>query len=401
MSNKFEPNSPTAARSNTPTDKSAWIAIKKYCYALSLVVLILPMLSAYYAVNNNNGLWLWLTFAFVYVGITLLDKIFGDDDANPCEAMVEEIKHQAYYKYLLYIAVPMLWLSVFVLAYVVSQYAWSWFNFLGAALSAGVLAASGVNLGHEMGHKVNDQGQQLATKLALALSGYGHFAIEHNKGHHKDVATPEDPASSRMGESIYKFVRREIPGAFCRAKALEAARLKRLAKSEWSLHNEIVQNGLITVTAYSLLLVFFGPLMFPFLAVVVAYGYWALSCANYIEHYGLLRQKATNGRYERCLPQHSWNSNHKVSNLFLLHLQRHSDHHAHPTRPYQVLRDYNNVPKLHAGYPWMYILALFPPIWFSIMDPKVAEWAHGDMHKVNMDPETKDVLFKRYHHSAL
>ncbi|WP_106404080.1 alkane 1-monooxygenase [Paraglaciecola hydrolytica] len=400
MANKFEPNMLATARANSPADNSTWLTSKKYCYALSLVVLLLPLLSAYFAVTNNQGLWLWLPFIFIYAGITLLDKVFGDDESNPSEAMVEEIKNQAYYKIILFIAVPLLWLSVIVLAYVITHYEWSWFSFLGAALSAGIMAATGVNLGHELGHKVNDNAQQLAAQLALALSGYGHFVIEHNKGHHKDVATPEDPASSRMGESIYKFAQREIPGAFRRARALEAARLQRLGKSPWSVHNEIIQTALITLTAYVLLIAFFGPLMIPFLAIVAAYGYWALSSANYIEHYGLLRQKEASGRYERCKPQHSWNSNHKVSNLFLLHLQRHSDHHAHPTRAYQVLRDYNNVPKLHAGYPWMYILALFPNIWFSIMDPKIADWAQGDMHKVNMDPQAKDDRFRRYHRIA-
>ncbi|WP_231878193.1 fatty acid desaturase, partial [Oleiphilus sp. HI0117] len=128
-----------------------------------------------------------------------------------------------------------------------------------------------------------------------------------------------------------------------------SARLKRQGKSEWSLQNEIIQPALATVALYSMLLAYFGPVMIPFLSIVAAFGYWQLTCANYIEHYGLLRQKnEKTGRFERCQPHHSWNSNQKISNLILLHLQRHSDHHAHPTRAYQVLRDYHGVPSLPA-----------------------------------------------------
>ena len=380
-----------------PTSFSTWIATKKYWYVLSFIIPLLPILSAYMAVQSGSGAWLWATVAFFYGGITLADKYFGNDDANPSDDLVEEIKHESYYKQILYLAIPMIWASVVTMAYVVSQYDWSWLSILGGSLSAGLMGAVGVNLGHELGHKVTDKGQQAAAKLSLAVSGYGHFVIEHNKGHHKDVATPEDPASSRMGESIYKFVKREIPGAFRRAWGLEATRLKRLGKSEWSLNNEIIQPAIITVTAYTLMLAYFGPVMIPFLAIVAAFGYWNLTCANYIEHYGLLRLKEKSGRYERCKPHHSWNSNHKVSNLVLVHLQRHSDHHAHPTRAYQVLRDYDNVPKLQAGYPWMFVLAMIPPLWFAIMNPRVAEWANGDMTKVNVDPDSKETMFTRFH----
>ena len=111
----------------------------------------------------------------------------------------------------------------------------------------------------------------------------------------------------------------------------------------------------------------------------------------------MLRQKKENGRYERCQPHHSWNSNHKVSNLITLHLQRHSDHHAHPTRPYQVLRDYEDVPSLPSGYPTMFVLSMIPPAWRAVMDHRVVEWADGDMSKVNIDPDKRDATFERYH----
>ncbi len=378
--------------------KSAWILSKRYWYWLSFILPAVPLISGYLAIETSNGLWLWFTVAVLYAILPAADYIFGTDDSNPNDALVEKLKAERYYVYIMYIATFVHWASLVGMAYVVSQYDWSWFSILGGAISAGIINGVGLVAGHEMGHKVNDRAQVTCAKLVLACSGYGHFCIEHNKGHHKDVATPEDPASSRFGESIYKFVKREIPGAFRRAWSLESARLNRLGKSEWSKSNEILQSGLITIIAYTLMLAYFGPVMIPFLIIAASYGWWQLTCANYVEHYGLLRLKNENGRYERCQPHHSWNSNHKASNLILLHLQRHSDHHAHPTRPYQVLRDYQDVPSLPSGYPLMFLLAMIPPAWYAVMNSKVIEWAGGDMNKVNIDPDAKQAAFDLYHH---
>ena len=380
-----------------PQQTGAWIRSKRYWYLLSILTPMIPLASAYAAVETGYGLWLWFTVVFLYGMLPLADHVFGEDRANPDDELVSQLKDQSYYVNIMYNATALHWVSLVGIAFVVSQYNWSWINILGAALSAGILNGLGLVAGHEMGHKVKDRKQVAAAKVMLATSGYGHFFIEHNKGHHKDVATPEDPASSRFGENIYKFVKREIPGAFRRAWGLEANRLHRLGKSEWSWDNEILQPAALTISAYTLMLAFFGPVMIPFLLISAAYGWWQLTCANYVEHYGLLRLKKENGRYERCQPHHSWNSNHKASNLVLLHLQRHSDHHAHPTRPYQVLRDYDDVPSLPSGYPLMFLVAMIPPLWFSIMDKKVIDWAGNDMDKVNIDPDSKELVYNKYH----
>ncbi len=388
---------------NVPTppsiNVSAWVVSKRYWYWLSALLPGVPLISAYIAVQTGSGIWLWFSVIFLYAILPAADWVFGLDNANPDSALVEKLKDDRYYVHIMYVVTVMHWLSLVGMAYVVSHYEWSWFSILGGALSAGILNGVGLVVGHEMGHKVRDKSQVLCAKIVMACCGYGHFPIEHNKGHHRHVATPEDPASSRLGESIYKFSKREMPGGFRRAWALEAERLQRLEKSEWSLSNEIIQPALLTITAYLLMLAFWGPLMIPFLFIAAAFGWWQLTCANYVEHYGLLRQKLENGRYERCAPHHSWNSNHKASNLILLQLQRHSDHHAHPTRPYQVLRDYADVPSLPSGYPWMFFVAMVPPVWFAMMNPKVVAWADADMNKVNLDPDLRDELFSRYHHA--
>ena len=294
-------------------------------------------------------------------------------------------------------ATLMQWLGLVSACYVVVQGDFSWFNQLGAILSVGAMHAVGLTMSHELGHKLNDKTQVLFAKLCSAVSGYAHFNIEHNKGHHKDVATPEDPASSRMGENIYRFALRELPGAAKRGWTLEAERLKRQQRSVWSLHNELLQTLLITFVAYAAMTFFFGLAALPFLLVTAAYGWFQLTMANYIEHYGLLRQKQENGRYERCQPKHSWNTNFKASNLLTLHLQRHSDHHAHPTRPYQLLRDYEDAPSLPQGYPAMMGLSLIPSAWRRVMDHRVVAWANGDMEKVNIDPQHKEALYAKYH----
>jgi alkane 1-monooxygenase len=228
------------------------------------------------------------------------------------------------------------------------------------------------------------------------MGAYGHFAIEHNRGHHRHVATPEDCASSRMGENIYRFAVRELPGGFLRAWRMEQGRLERHEQPVWSLQNEILRAGLVTAVVSIALTVAFGPLMIAFLLGTYFFSAFQLTSANYIEHYGLLRQKRANGHYERCQPQHSWNSNHICSNWALYHLQRHSDHHANPGRRYQSLRHFENVPELPNGYMGMFLVAWVPPLWFRVMNPRLLEHTAHDPARINFDPKRRAALCQRY-----
>ncbi len=377
---------------------SRWAAIKKYWYLVTLIVPAVLTASAWMAWQSGYGQWLWALAVVFWVVIPVVDYIFEDDPYNPSEEEEAVLLAQgSYYRGILYAATVMQWVGLISACFVVVKGDFSWFNQLGAILSVGAMHAVGLTMSHELGHKLNDKTQVWFAKICSAVSGYAHFNIEHNKGHHKDVATPEDPASSRMGENIYRFALRELPGAAKRGWTLEAQRLKRQKRSVLSIHNELLQTLLITFVAYATMTVFFGLAALPFLLVTAAYGWFQLTMANYIEHYGLLRQKQENGRYERCQPRHSWNTNFKASNLLTLHLQRHSDHHAHPTRPYQLLRDYADAPSLPQGYPAMMGLALIPSAWRRVMDHRVVAWAGGDMDKVNMDPSHKEALYARYH----
>ena len=169
-----------------------------------------------------------------------------------------------------------------------------------------------------------------------------------------------------------------------------------MGKSVWSLDNEIVQVGLITALLYGGLIAAFGPKMVPILALVAFWGAFQLTSANYIEHYGLLRQKKADGRYEHCQLHHSWNSNHIVSNLIVFHLQRHSDHHANPTRSYQSLRNFPELPTLPSGYFGMFLAAYVPPLWFAIMDKRVIQAVGGDVNRINFLPARRAMLMRQF-----
>ncbi len=212
------------------------------------------------------------------------------------------------------------------------------------------------------------------------------------------MSTFDDPASSRMGESIYKFAMREIPGTFMNAWAIEMKRLNSRGKPAWHYSNQILQSYAITLALALLLVSVFGWKMIPFLIIHCAAAYWQLTSANYIEHYGLLRQRDANGKLERCAPHHSWNSNHIYSNLVLFHLERHSDHHTHPQRRYQSLRHFDNLPRLPNGYFGMYVLAYLPWLWFRVMDKRLMALPHvaGDLDNVNIDPAAHPSIFLRW-----
>jgi len=147
---------------------------------------------------------------------------------------------------------------------------------------------------------------------------------------------------------------------------------------------------------YGALIAVFGLALIPYILISAVFGFTLLETVNYLEHYGLLRQKRESGRYERCAPSHSWNSDHIVTNLFLYHLQRHSDHHANPTRRYQTLRSMQDAPNLPSGYASMIALTYVPAVWRRVMDHRVLDHYDGDVTRVNLHPRVRDKMLARY-----
>lgn len=370
---------------------------KRLFWILSLLNPLIPFVGITGQAITGNEFWLLVPLGLMFGIGPLMDWLFGEDENNPPEVLVPQLEKDTYYRILTYLTVPLHFIMFLGCAVWVGTQDLSWWGFLSLTVAVGFADGFAINTGHELGHKRTKLETTLA-KIVLAVPAYGHFWIEHNRGHHRDVATPEDPASSRMGESIYKFARREIPGAFHRAWMIEHERLCRKDLPVWCFSNEILQSYLLTVIMQIGLIATFGWIMLPFLIIHNFFSWWVLTSANYIEHYGLLRNKQEDGNYERCQPHHSWNANHKYSNLLLFHLQRHSDHHANPTRRYQSLRHYDDLPTLPSGYYGMYIIAYIPWLWYKILDARLLALPNinGDLDKVNVDPDERQRLYAKY-----
>ena len=370
---------------------------KRWLWLLSVTYPLQPFLSVWLHYETGNELWFLLPFFINYGIAPLLDWAIGEDPNNPPEAVIMQLERDRYYRRLTYLTVPLHFVALIGLAWYATTQPLSWWAFLLLAVVAGLISGLAINTGHELGHK-NSRLEKVLARIVLAVPAYGHFSIEHNRGHHKDVSTPSDPASSRMGESIYRFALREIPGAFRRAWAIEKERLLSRGLPVWHYSNPILQSNALTAAITVGLLLTFGWKTLPFLVIHNAFAYWQLTSANYIEHYGLLRRRDANGKYERCQPHHSWNSNHVFSNLVLFHLERHSDHHTHPSRRYQSLRNFDNLPSLPNGYLGMYLLAYIPPLWFRVMDRRLMELpgVGGDLNNVNIEPTARAHLAQRW-----
>jgi alkane 1-monooxygenase len=369
---------------------------KRYLWLLSLTGGFNPPIAiGLYFVTGHNPFTLLFPLAYTFVVIPAIDALMGEDPHNPPEEVVRRMAQDNYYRALLYVGIALLFASFWVVAWFLGTQPVPAWAYLVLALGTGFQSSGAILLGHELGHK-NNRADRIAAQVSNGLVGYGHFCIEHNVGHHVHVATPEDCASSRMGESIYKFVRREIPGAFRRGWQHERDRLAKSGHGAFTWRNPILLSWLLTISVAVALIGVFGWIIVPFLVIHHFYAWYGLTQANYVEHYGLLRQKLPTGRYESCKPQHSWNTNHIFSNLLTFHLQRHSDHHANALRPYQTLRDFDDLPRLPSGYPGSFGLAAIPFLWFRVMDPKLIRWAGGDIDKLNLDPARSEQLRAKY-----
>jgi len=374
-----------------------YIDPKRWLWLLSVFYPLQPFLGIWLHAETAHEAWLLLPLFLGYVVGPTMDSLLGEDNNNPPDEIVPQMERDPYYRRLTYAIVPLHFLSLIVTAWWAGTQQLSWWAFTCLALVAGLTSGLAINTGHELGHKKSKLERRLA-QIVLAVPVYGHFWIEHNRGHHRDVSTPGDPASARMGESIYRFAIREVPGAFKRAWAIETERLERRGRSVWSTDNQILQSTLLSGMVQLGLLLVFGWLMIPFLLIHNVFAWWQLSSANYVEHYGLLRLTDADGKVERCQPWHSWNSNHIYSNLVLFHLARHSDHHAHPLRRYQSLRHFEDLPTLPSGYFGSYLLAYLPWLWYRVMDKRLLALPHvqGDLARVNIDPARRQVLYEKY-----
>lgn len=375
----------------------AWHDRKRYLWLLGLVVPALVPMSWVGIELTGWGIFWWSGPLLMFVVIPLLDVMVGSDTGNPPQSALAQLQRDRFYRWATYLYLPIQYLSL-VLA------CWLWsgggpqlglVDKVGLMITLGGVGGVAINTAHELGHQ-RAQVERWCSKVALAQTGYGHFYVEHNRGHHARVATPADPASSRLGESVYAFFFRSSFGGLRSAWALERLRLRRRGQSPWTLRNDVVFAWVVTALLFAALVAAFGVQVLPLLIGQAFVGVCLLESINYLEHYGLRRRSLGDGTYEQVLPTHSWNSNSIVSNVFLFHLQRHSDHHANPRRRFQALCHADEAPQLPAGYAAMVVLALVPPLWRRTMDPRVLDHYQGDVTRAAYLPRRAASLLRRY-----
>ena len=365
-----------------------WQDGKRYLWPLALVVPVLPYVGYGLWHRFDNALAWYLTPFLVYVIVPVGDWLIGEDAGNPPVEREAQLQSAWYYRVLTFLYLPLQFGSLVLGAWAWSQPHVNLASKVGIVVTIGIVTGIAINTAHELGHKREDVERWLS-KIALAPSGYGHFYVEHNRGHHVRVATPEDPASARLGESFYRFWPRTVWGSLKSAWALETKKHRLRKRSPWTLRNDVLNAWLMTVVLFAALTVWLGVGVLPFLLLQMVFGFSLLEIVNYLEHYGLLRQRTASGRYEKVEPVHSWNSDRLSTNVFLYQLQRHSDHHAYPNRRYQVLRSFDEAPQLPGGYATMIVVALFPPLWRRVMDQRVLDHYDGDALLANLTPKLR------------
>lgn len=374
---------------------ATWRDGKRYAWLLGLVVPLLPFIAWAGVELTGLGVYWWLGPIVVFGIFSLLDVIIGMDAENPPDSVIKWLEQDRYYRWCTYLFIPIQYAGLVFACWLWASGDLSTVDSIGLALTMAMVSGIAINTAHELGHKRASLERWLS-KVALAQSGYGHFFIEHNRGHHVRVATPEDPASARLGESFWAFLPRTVWGSLKSAWELERERLRRTGSSPWTPKNDILNAWAMTVVLYVVLIAVFGWVVLPYLVIQSVVGASLLEVVNYLEHYGLLRQKREDGRYERTRPEHSWNSNNVASNVLLYHLQRHSDHHANPTRRYQALRHMDDAPQLPTGYAGMIVLAVIPPLWRRVMDKRLLEHYGGDVTRANISPRARRKVLARY-----
>ena len=317
----------------------------------------------------------WTSLVYMLVLLPIFEIILGERKQNLTDDKVREICDEKWYDILLYIMMPLQYSLMFFFLYHVSFNEMSTFEYIGNITSMGVLCGTvAINVSHELGHRSTPLAKFFAKALLLS-SSYLHFYIEHNRGHHKHVATKEDPATARYGESVYAFWIRSIYGSYISAWKIENDRMRSGGQAVLSFSNEMIRFLLIQLGFMGLVFAMFGWIgLLAYLGSALM-GILLLETINYIQHYGLLRKKIDGGQsYERVQPKHSWNSSYFAGRALLFELGRHSDHHYKTSKKYQILEHKDMSPQMPTGYSGMVVLALFPPLWFRIMNRLVKKY---------------------------
>jgi alkane 1-monooxygenase len=311
---------------------------------------------------------------YTFLAVPILELFIKASPANLDEVEESLAKQNKLYDFILYAAVIMQYYSLWIFLNSLQAPALSTATIAGRVISMGLLCgAFGINVAHELGHRVNKMEQTFA-KMLLLTSLYMHFFIEHNKGHHKHVATASDPSTAKYNQSLYAFWPQTLIGTYKSAWKIANEELSKKGYAWFSLKNEMLLFQIIQLLLLVSIFSFFGLTTTLLFMVAALMGGLLLESVNYIEHYGLTRNETGDHQFERVQPHHSWNSNHIIGRLMLFELSRHSDHHYLASRKYQILRSYDNAPQMPTGYPGMILLSLVPPLWFKVMNNQMKKY---------------------------
>lgn len=351
--------------------------ISKYGY---LLVFIIP-LSIVGSFYSGNIYTFYLLPILLFIILPLVDPIVGTDNANYPKGEIEVLKEDKYYRWILHLwaivqTAVMCWLVYIFINYTITTHQFILLLINTMIMNGGV----GITIAHELGHKTNKLDKFLA-KLLLVQVFYATFYVEHNRGHHVNVATPLDPATAKKNQSYYAFWKQAVIGGFLSSIKHERERLAQRKKKSTIWTNEVYRLTLFSFFffLFSILLGYYFTNLIPIKLIIFLFSqaflsFSLLEAVDYIEHYGMTRKEISDGIYEKVNPTHSWNANFIYSNYLLFQLQRHADHHLYATKKYQLLNTHQESPQLPNGYPAMVILTLIPPLWFRVMNKRLEEW---------------------------
>jgi alkane 1-monooxygenase len=338
----------------------------KYLFAYSIPLMTLVSIS-------YNGILTFATPLYAFIFIPLLEIILKDYDREYSESQKEKRLNNILFDILLYLNIPFVFGLLAYGFWVLETKSMLPFEMVGIVLSLGILlATNAINVAHELGHR-KTQRERTLSKLLLLPCLYMHFYLEHNFGHHKNVATPEDPATSKKNQSVYHFWITSVLKQYKNAWQIQLSILAKGNHTYFSLKNDMLWYSIFQLCYLDLCFLFFGISGLLFALAVGVLSFVFLETINYVEHYGLVRKKLPSGRYERVQTHHSWNSNHIIGRIVLYELTRHSDHHFKASKKYQILENKKESPQLPFGYPTSILLSLVPPLWFWIMNSRIPE----------------------------
>ena len=342
----------------------------KYLFAYTIPVATLISIT-------SEGFFTYTTLLYAFVIIPVLETIFKEVESKEeyTKSEVQNKLSNTFFDILLYLNIPFVFALLALGFFNLNQLELDLFETVGMVLSLGILlATNAINVGHELGHRKSLM-ERCLSKLLYLPCLYMHFYIEHNFGHHNNVATPKDPATAKFNQTVYSFWFTSVIGQYFSAWRLQLQLLKIKNLGFLSIKNDMLYYTIFEL-AYLLVIYSFFGFYGLFLAVIIGVlSFLFLETINYIEHYGLLREKLPSGRYERVQSHHSWNSNHFIGRIVLYELTRHSDHHFKASKKYQILENKRESPQLPYGYPTSILLALVPWLWFSLVNPLLKKTA--------------------------